>query len=143
MGEAISLFTAVCWTITVIAFEKAGRSVGSVAVNFIRLVFGLLFLMVFLLLTKGQILPLNAAVHTWNWLLLSGIIWLFLGDAFLFQAFIDVGGRTTLVILTLVPPISAVLDYLVFGTVISLWQFIGMTITLSAIVFVVLAKKTS
>jgi drug/metabolite transporter (DMT)-like permease len=141
MGEFISLFTAICWTITVITFEKAGRDVGSLAVNFLRLVFGLVFLMIFLLVTKGQPLPIDAPFDTWNYLLLSGIIGLFLGDAFLFQAFIDVGGRTTLVILTLVPPVSAVLDYLVFGETIAFWQVVGMFITLVAIVFVVLAKE--
>lgn len=37
VGELASLLTAVCWTLSAIFFEKAGRRVGSLSVNILRL----------------------------------------------------------------------------------------------------------
>jgi drug/metabolite transporter (DMT)-like permease len=141
MGELISLFTALCWTITVVSFEKAGRQVGAIAVNMIRLVIGLLFLTVFLYFSRGMAFPVDATIHTWNWLLLSGVVGLVIGDFFLFQAFIDVGGRISLVIMSFVPPLSAILGYLYFNETIGMYGIIGMTLTISAIIFVILSKN--
>ena len=42
-GELISLGTAFCWTFTVVGFESAGKRVGSLPVNIIRLAFGFIF----------------------------------------------------------------------------------------------------
>lgn len=141
MGELISLFTAMCWTVTVISFEYAGKRVGSLSVNMIRLLFGFLFVTIFLLITRGMLFPLDATPHIWNWMLLSGFVGLVIGDYFLFQAFVDVGGRIALIILNIVPPLSAILGYLYFGETIGWWGLTGMTITIGAIVFVVISRK--
>lgn len=141
MGELISLFTAFCWTITVISFEYAGKRVGSLSVNMIRLLFGFVFISIFLLATRGMWLPLDATTHTWSWMLLSGLVGLVIGDVFLFQAFVDVGGRISLIILNLVPPLSALLGFLYFGETIGALGLIGMTITIGAIVYVVSQKR--
>ena len=37
IGEMAALATAICWTINAIAFESAGKKVGSMSVNYIRL----------------------------------------------------------------------------------------------------------
>lgn len=37
IGEIAALITAICWALNGIAFEAAGKKVGSLAVNYIRL----------------------------------------------------------------------------------------------------------
>jgi drug/metabolite transporter (DMT)-like permease len=143
MGELISLFTAVCWTVTVISFEYAGKRVGSLAVNMIRLLLGFVFISLFLWATRGMIVPLDATTHTWNWLLLSGFVGLVIGDYFLFQAFVDVGGRISLIILNVVPPLSAILGFIYFGETIGIYGVIGMTITIGAIIYVIYHRQDS
>lgn len=140
-GELISLGTAMCWTLTVVSFEYAGKRVGSLPVNIIRLLFGFVFLGITLTIMNGSFIPVDASVETWSWLILSGMIGLVIGDLFLFQAFIDVGGRISLLVLSLVPVISAVLGLLFFKEVLSTTEIIGMTITISAIAFVILFRK--
>ena len=85
IGEIAALSTAFCWAIMGLFFESAGKRVGSLAVNFIRLVFGFLFISVFTYFFRGQLFPLDATLHNWTWLGVSGIIGFFLGDLFLFQ----------------------------------------------------------
>lgn len=140
-GELISLGTAMCWTLTVVSFEYAGKRVGSLPVNIIRLLFGFIFLGITLTIINGSFIPLDASSETWSWLILSGMIGLVIGDLFLFQAFIDVGGRISLLVLSLVPVLSAVLGLLFFNEILSVIQVIGMIITISSISFVILFRK--
>ena len=56
-GELAALGTACCWTVTALSFESAGRRVGSLPVNLIRLVMALLLLTLFNLLYRGRALP--------------------------------------------------------------------------------------
>ncbi len=141
IGELLSVGTALCWTITVISFEYAGKRVGSIPVNIIRLVFGFIFLGLFLLFTRGMFLPLDATQYAWTMLMISGFVGLVIGDLFLFRAFVEVGGRISLLIMSLVPLISALLGYLFFNEVITGWDLVGMAVTLVFIVVVILSRK--
>jgi len=131
LGEIASLAAALCWTITAVAFESAGKRVGSISVNLIRLVIALLLISVFNLFSRGMMLPLDASSSIWFWLFISGIIGFVIGDLFLFQAFVLIGSRLSMLIMSTVPPITAV----------SLLGLTGMTITISGIALVILTRN--
>ncbi len=78
IGEFAALFTACFWTITSLSFEKASNRIGSVAVNILRLVIGLIFLSLFTLARRGMILPVDAAPKTGSGLYCQGWLDLFL-----------------------------------------------------------------
>lgn len=141
IGELISLGTAIFWTITVISFEGAGKRVGSLSVNIIRLVVGLVLLSLTVLIMTGSFIPLEAGQYAWNMLLVSGMIGLVIGDLFLFQAFVDLGGRLSLLILCSVPIMTSVLGYFIFDEVFDPLTIIGIVITLLAISVVILSKR--
>ncbi|MCF7926873.1 MAG: DMT family transporter [Candidatus Izimaplasma sp.] len=141
IGEFISLGTALCWTLTVISFEKAGKDVGSISVNYLRIIFGFLFLGLFLWITRGSFIPIDASYHSWTWLLASGIIGLVIGDLFLFQAFLDVGGRISLVIMSMVPVLTSIMSFIFLDEVLSLIDILGMILTLGGILFVLYYKR--
>ena len=143
MGELISLGTAFCWTFTVVAFEYAGKRVGSLSVNIIRLIFGLVLLWLALFAFTGSFIPLEITSEAVIWLALSGFVGLVIGDLFLFQAFVDVGGRISLLIYCSAPVFSAILGFFIFGEVLSLIEILGITITLSAISFVILLRQNN
>ena len=66
-GELAALGTACCWTVTALAFEAAGRRVGSLPVNLLRLALGLLFLTAFGALVHGRPLPVDASsIRNWT-----------------------------------------------------------------------------
>ena len=90
-GEFAALLTAFFWTITSLAFESASHKIGTIAVNILRLVIGLVFLSIYTLIRRGLILPTDASVENWIWLILSGLIGFVFGDLFLFKSYIIIG----------------------------------------------------
>ena len=142
IGEIAALSTAFCWAIMGLFFESAGKRVGSLAVNFIRLVFGFLFISVFTYFFRGQLFPVDASLHNWTWLGVSGIIGFFLGDLFLFQAYIEIGTRISLLILASSPPLTALLGYIFLGEKVSILGVFGMLVTFLGIAIVILSKET-
>lgn len=140
-GILISVFTAFCWTITVISFEYAGKRVGSLPVNFIRLIIGSSLLGITLLFTSGSFIPLGISLNAWTLLMISGFIGLVIGDLFLFQAFVDIGGRISLLIMSTVPIMSAILGYFFLEESLSGKSIIGIVIILVAVMSAILAKN--
>lgn len=139
-GEIAALGTALCWTVTVMSFEAAGRRIGALPVNFIRLLFALVFLTLYSLIFRDMPLPLDAGGHAWLWLALSGIVGFVIGDLCLFRSFILVGGRVAMVIFSLVPPMTAIFGWAVLGEILSVRAWIGMMVTVAGISLVVLTR---
>lgn len=141
LGEIISIFTALFWTITVVSFEYAGKRVGSLAVNFIRLLFGFVFVVLTVLVLTGSMFPIEQPSSVWNFLLISGLIGLVIGDFFLFQSFVDIGGRISLLIMSSVPIISGILGYFLYQELLTTLELFGILIIIMSIVIVILSKR--
>ncbi len=139
-GEFAALLVAIFWTITALAFESASKKVGSLSVNMIRLVFGFIFLGVFTYFYRGMMLPMDADLHAWIWLSLSGLVGFVFGDYFLFSSFAIIGSRISMLIMTLVPPITALIGWLLLSETMSAKHIFGMTLTVSGIAIAILNK---
>jgi drug/metabolite transporter (DMT)-like permease len=140
VGEIAALGTSVCWTFTSIFFTIAGRRVGSLIVNRARLVLALVFLVITHLLVQGELLPLHAEPERWFWLGLSGVIGLTLGDLFLFQAFVWIGPRRAMLLMSLAPIIGAVTAWVFLGERLRLIEIAGVGLTVGGIAWVILEK---
>ncbi len=121
------------------AFESAGKRVGALSLNLIRLVIGLIFLSIYNAIFNDGFFP-TATGYQWFWLALSGLIGFVLGDLFLFRAFIMIGARISMLIMALVPPITALIGWITLGEKLSGVEFLGMGITLLGIVLVMSTK---
>ncbi|MBK7132561.1 MAG: DMT family transporter [Bacteroidales bacterium] len=141
LGEFAALLTTLFWTITALAFESASHKIGSVAVNILRLVIGLVFLSVFTLIRRGFILPLDASAENWIWLSVSGLIGFVFGDLFLFKSYTMIGSRFSMLIMTLVPPITAFFSFIILGERLTLFHFFGMTLTFSGISIAIFSRS--
>src|SRR6056297_2848060 len=141
LGEIAALATALCWAANALFFEDAGRRVGSIAVNIIRIYLGLLFLSLFTWITRGFILPLDASSHAWIWLGLSGLVGLVIGDLLLFEAFVVVGARVSMLIMSLVPIITAFISWLILGESMTVLEIVGMIITITGVCLVILERR--
>lgn len=140
-GELAALGTAVSWTASALCWTAAGRRVGSLAVNLIRLVIALPMFLLYGWLVLGEAVPLSASLHAWLWLGASGVAGFFLCDLFFFQSFLLIGPRLALLVFSLAPPFSALFGWILSGDQLTRWNWIGMATTLAGIIWVVLESR--
>jgi len=143
LGEAAALGTAFCWACSALCFTKAAKQIGSLALNQIRLAQAFLFLMLFGWAWRGWALPSDASHEQWMWLGLSGVIGFTFGDLCLFRAFVEVGPRISTLAMSLAPPIAALTGWLVLGEVLSARAWLGMSLTVAGIAWVVLERPAA
>ena len=142
-GEVAALITAVFWTATALSFEAAGKRIGSLSVNFLRLVISFLMMGLYLLAVNGSFLPLEAGGRVWFYLSISGLIGFALGDLFLFQAFVLVGARISMLVYSSVPVITGLFGFVFLHEILGLKEISGMALTVSGIMIVVLEGNSS
>jgi drug/metabolite transporter (DMT)-like permease len=142
MGSIAAILTSLCWSWSSIFFSSAGYVVGSKVVNRTRLLFAVTFLLMTHTLITGSPLPMQTEGFRWLWLGLSAIFGLVLGDAMLFQAYVLIGPRLSMLVMASVPAISAVFAWIFLGEMLSPIQMIGILITTGGITLVVLDRNT-
>lgn len=141
IGEIVALLVAFCYMFNAIAYESAGKSVGSLSVSYIRIFIAFPLLAVSAFLNRGLALPTDATGHTWFWLLISGLLGFVLGDIFLFASLVELGSRISLLIMSAAPPITAIASYLIMGERISPLGLAGMALTMAGISLVILSRN--
>lgn len=141
IGELAAIGAALCWTINGMFLESSGKKLGLGPVNFLRLVFGLAFISVFLKTTTGTILPVGLGFNSWIFLSISGIIGFFIGDYFLIKSMLIIGPRMSMLMMSLSPPMAAIFDYIIYKTVITPVKLLGMAITLAGVAVVIIGKS--
>lgn len=140
-GEIAGLLTSVCWSFTSILFALSGRLVGSPVVNRTRLAIALVLVSGMHWATQGAIWPVHAAPDHWGWMALSGLIGFVIGDAALFQAFVLIGPRLTMLIMALSPVIGAVLGWLLLGERISGMAMLGIALAVTGVAWVLADRQ--
>ena len=140
LGEIISLFVAVSWTITALFAEVGSKRLGALQLNVIRMVLSLLLLGGTLWFFTDSFFPLYADGQTWFWLSLSGFVGYLLGDYCLFNSYILIGSRFGQLFMTLAPPAAAFSAWIMLGEVMTLQALLGMVVTLVGIGISVLNK---
>lgn len=137
LGEIAALITSLCFSITSTFFTLAGQKVGSVIVNRTRLGIAVVFILCAHFLLRVP-LPYEIETERLFWLGLSGIIGLVLGDASLFQAFILIGPRVSMLLMGLTPVIAVILAWLFLGEQLSEQQILGIGLTLGGVLWVII-----
>ncbi|BDX38034.1 hypothetical protein CYCD_13890 [Tenuifilaceae bacterium CYCD] len=140
-GELSALLTAVFWTVTALAFESASRKVGSLSVNLIRLFTAFIFLSLYSWAVRGIAFPVDAGSHQWIWLSLSGLVGFVLGDLFLFQSYVVMNARVSMLIMSLAPPLAAAIGWFTMGETLTLKQGLGMLLIIIGIALVILKRE--
>ena len=125
---------------TALFFAAAGRRVGSLAVNLLRLVIALLVLCVFEAIVRGRALPLDASAHAWSWLTVSGLVGFTFGDMCLFRALVTIGPRLSSLIMSAAPLLTALIGWLVLGETLDLVDGLGMALTVAGIAWAILER---
>lgn len=140
IGELAALGTACGRTVAVLAYEEAGKNMGSLSVNLIRLVLGFGFLTISCVFIRGTPFPTDASPATWIWLSLSGFCGFILGDLFAFKAFLIIGSRIAVLISTVSPVLSAIIGWIFLREILDLKDIIGIGLTLAGILMILMRR---
>lgn len=142
IGIVAAFGTAVCWSFTAIFFSFSGRRVGSDVVNRTRLLFAFLFISIAHFLLMGVFFPFGTEPWRWGWLALSSVLGLVLGDAALFFSYVLIGPQLAMLVMALVPIMSASFAWLFFGEVISSTEMLGIAVAIGGVTWVVTEKRS-
>lgn len=139
LGALAAVATAVAWALSSTVFTLASLRAGAMAVNRVRLVMAVGWLV----LAHGLLqVPLPLDVDGGRWLLLgaSGIVGLVLGDGCLFQAFVWIGPRLSMLLLSTAPALATLWAWWFLGEALSAGQLAGILVTLGGVAWVVSAR---
>ena len=142
LGLLAGLSTAVLWTFTAVCFEASSRRLGSLAVNVLRLVVAAVLFTVLSLVRTGGLLPAALSQDAWFYLGLSGLIGFVVGDVLLFQAFMLIGARLSMLIYASVPLMTAMCGFVFLGESMSGRALAGMALTVAGIAIAVGGKPS-
>ncbi len=137
LGQLAALGTAVCWAVSALAFSAAGRRMGVLPLNLIRLVMALGFLTLATWGMRGLPLPVDAPPRAWGWLSISGVIGFLFGDLCLFRAYVLIGPRLASLMMSLAPLLTALIGWLLLGETLSGRDALGVALTVGGIAWAV------
>ena len=138
LGDSFALCAAVCWAVGSLLFSRV--RVAANGINLFKNVLSGLLLLVLVLVLGGNELPLLLDAEAWGWLGLSGLVGLVIGDSCHFRSLQVLGARRCVVLETLAPPLAALCGWFFLAEVPSVWVWLGMVITLSGVVMVILER---
>jgi drug/metabolite transporter (DMT)-like permease len=141
LGELAALGTAVCWAFSALAFAAAGRRMGVLPLNLIRLVMALGFLALATWALRGLPLPVDATPRAWGWLAVSGLVGFVFGDLCLFRAYVLIGPRLASLMMALAPLLTALIGWLLLGETLTGRDALGVTLTVAGIAWAVLERR--
>ena len=136
-GEWASLLASVCYVFSTVAFARSARRVGSATVNALRLGVALLVMAALHWFMRGSPFPVGAGLTRLAWLGMSGLIGFALGDALLFESYVQLGPRLALLIYTLWPVLSALMAWGFLGEAMGPGKAMAMVVTVAGIAMVV------
>ncbi len=142
IGQLAALGTSLCFSATSTFFTLASRAVTSLVVNRTRLLVAILFLTLAHFLLQVPF-PVQVEGFRIFWLGLSGVIGLALGDAFLFQAFVWIGARLTMLMMSLAPVLATLMSWAFLGESLKPSQLFAILVTVAGIAWVVLERPSS
>jgi drug/metabolite transporter (DMT)-like permease len=141
IGEIAGLGVSICWTVSALTFEKAGHKIGSLSVNFIRLLMAIIFIGITTYFTRGIFFPTDATPYQWFWLGLSGFVGFFLGDMFLFKSYMVIGSRTAALIMSFAPMLTALIGWFFLNEKLSGMNIAGILVSISGIIIAISNRR--
>ncbi|MBN2657780.1 MAG: DMT family transporter [Spirochaetales bacterium] len=141
LGQVFALLTALCWAQNSLIYSSLGRKTGSDAVTHIRLWLAVPVMLVVNYLFTGQLSPFHLPLQPLILILLSGFFGFFVADLFLFRAFVEIGPREALVVMTISPVFGLIFSRIFLDETLSLLKIGGILIILTGVIWVILVEK--
>lgn len=139
IGAAAGIATSVLWTGTSLLFTAAAKRIGSLVVNTARICIAVVLLGITHRLLAGAWLP-DVNSRQVLYLGVSGLLGLAIGDQALFTAYVDIGPRLAMLVMTSAPLFAALFGWAQLGEKPEPLDWLGIAVTLIGIVWVISEK---
>lgn len=143
LGQLLALLTAFCWTQNSIIYRHLGSKIGSDTVAHIRMWIALPMILLMTYFTEGIWFPTPLSPRTYLLTMASGALGYFITDLMLFKAYVLIGNREAMVIMTLSPVATAIFGFGIFGEYLNVIQVLGIAVTLGGVAIAVLMGRQS
>src|SRR5262245_50261875 len=137
IGELAALGASLCWAMGSNFFAAAGKTMGPVVLNCLRITMAAFFLTAALLVTHGSPWPTWASGRQVLLLAVSGVIGFVFGDTFYFRSILILGPGRGSTLACLAPPFTALLAIPLLGERLGPLAVLGMTLTLVGVAWTV------
>lgn len=136
VGYAAGLSVSLLWTGTSLFFTAAGKRLGATTTNTVRICVAIVLLGLTHRVLSGAWFP---PANGWQVLLLalSGVIGLAIGDQALFTAFVRIGPRLSMLMMTTAPLLAGLFGWLMLGERIGRLGWLGIALTVGGVAWVV------
>ena len=138
-AEAMALGSAIVWAFSVIFFRIAGKSIHPLGLNLFKNLFASVCLALGMIILGQPLLP-KLAVSNYGLMILSGVFGIAISDTFFFWSLNLLGATLTGIVDCFYSPFLIGASLLFLGEKMSLFQFFGMLLIVSA-VFSISQKK--
>jgi drug/metabolite transporter (DMT)-like permease len=145
-GELYALLTLISWTIAIRSFAKASTIFDPAAVNKARMLLALVLLFaIYIIFIDHHVITIFSTLKgiQFFWLGLSGFLGLAVGDLFAFIAYKHIGATKTSLLSTIAPASALISSILLINETIDPIGIIGMAITTSGIILLILKKQSA
>src|SRR3989442_8380334 len=140
-GELAAVGTAVCWAAGSNFFAAAGRRMGAVVLNRLRITLAAALLAVALLATRGSPWPTWATASQVSLLGASGLVGFVLGDNYYFRSLVILGPGRGAMLASLAPVFTALLGVPVLGEKLGAGAVLGMGLTLAGLFWTLVERE--
>jgi len=135
-GELAALGTAACWASGSNLFAAAGRRMGSMVLNRLRITVAATFLVLTLLALRGAVWPTWATGPQIALLALSGLIGFVFGDTYYFRALVILGPGRAALLASLSPLFTLAIAWPLLGEVPGPKVLLGVALTVGGVALV-------
>jgi len=132
-GEWLALASALAWAVAVILFRISGFALHPIGLNLGKNVFAMILISSTILITGASFLP-DVPVKSTLLLLLSGFLGIAISDTLFLWTLKLIGASLTAIVDCVYSPFVIGLSYLFLGERLSLLQFVGVALIISAVI---------
>ncbi len=133
LGKIFAILCAIFWAFAVILFNKSGKRIKPLALNFYKSLVSAILLIPVLILTKNAFFPLEATYEDYFLLIGSGVLGVAFSDTFFFKSLNLLGAGLTAIVDCLYSPMIVFLSCLILKNSMTFDEILGGLMIISAI----------
>ena len=135
-GEICALFAALCWSIAVIIFKSASKTLSPILITALKNTIALLFFIVFFLIYGIPLWYDGFTANDYLKIIISGCLGMGFGDILFIYALSKIGANRIAIINCFEPAVIYFFSIILLGTILTFQQLLGFTIVITSLLII-------